>query len=120
VRRGDPRREGTALTAVDLLDELRAALDELDPLLAGRIVDIEMARLRVLEDASVLRPRLVALVAAAIGDDEPAQPLTIRVTRSGSTARIDVVAGEGERDAGRVIGSTTVPLVPGSAHAADG
>ena len=39
-----------SLTSVDLLEELRAALDELEPLLAGRIVDIEMSRLRVLVD----------------------------------------------------------------------
>ena len=39
-----------SLTSVDLLEELRAALDELEPLLAGRIVDIEMSRFRVLAD----------------------------------------------------------------------
>ena len=39
-----------SLQSVDLLDELRAAFDELEPLLAGRIVDIEMSRVRVLAD----------------------------------------------------------------------
>ena len=49
-----------SLTSVDLLEELRAALDELEPLLAGRIVDIEMSRLRVLADPMVLRRLLAA------------------------------------------------------------
>ena len=44
-----------SLTSVDLLEELRAALDELEPLLAGRIVDIEMSRVRVLADRGLFR-----------------------------------------------------------------
>lgn len=39
-----------SLTSVDLLEELRAALGGVEPLIAGRIVDIEMARVRVLID----------------------------------------------------------------------
>ncbi|MDQ1435231.1 MAG: hypothetical protein QOF59_2047, partial [Actinomycetota bacterium] len=44
-----------SLTAVDLLELLRAALDELEPLLVGRIVDIEMSRVRVLADPGLFR-----------------------------------------------------------------
>ena len=44
-----------AKARVDLLDEIRAALDELEPLLLGRVVDIEMARLRVLADRALFQ-----------------------------------------------------------------
>ena len=40
---------------VDLLEQLRVALDDVEPLLAGRIVDIEMARRRVLTDPVLFR-----------------------------------------------------------------
>ena len=58
-----------SLTAVDLLEQLRAALDELEPLLAGRIVDIEMSRIRVLADPGLFRQEFTLL---RLGVDWPA------------------------------------------------
>ena len=58
-----------SLTSVDLLEELRAALDEVEPLIAGRIVDIEMARLRVLADPVLFRREFASLIESAVADD---------------------------------------------------
>jgi hypothetical protein len=107
------------LTSVDLLEELRAALDEVEPLLEGRIVDIEMARVRVLADPVVFRREFASLIESAVADAAPTQPITVRVSRTGKSARIDVV---NERDGARpddVIGSMTVPMAPGRSSAAD-
>jgi signal transduction histidine kinase len=108
-----------SLTSVDLLEELRAALDELEPLLVGRIVDIEMARLRVLADPVLFRREFAALVESAVADSEPARSITVRVARTGNTARIEVVDEHDSEPSDRVIGSMTVPLAPGSSSAAD-
>ena len=108
-----------SLTSVDLLEELRAALDDIEPLLAGRIVDIEMARVRVLADPDLFRREFASLVESATADTEPSHSITVRVARTGKSARIDVVT---ERDGVRsdgVIGSMTVPLAPGTSSAAD-
>jgi hypothetical protein len=107
-----------SLTSVDLLEELRAALDEAEPLLVGRVVDIEMARLRVLADPVPFRREFASLIESAVADAEPRHPIGVRVTRTGKSARIDVIH---ERDGERpddVIGSMTVPIAPGS-NAAD-
>jgi hypothetical protein len=107
------------LTSVDLLEQLRAALDEVEPLLAGRVVDIEMARLRVLADPEVFQPEFATLIESAVADADPKQPLSVRVRRTGSAARIDVlIEGHGARS-DRVIGSITLPLAPGASSAAD-
>jgi K+-sensing histidine kinase KdpD len=77
--------------AVDLLTEIRAALDGVDPLLEGRVVDIEMARLRVVTDPTLFRRVLGRLIGAAVAHTEPANSITVRVARKGKTARIEVV-----------------------------
>ncbi|MET0919613.1 MAG: hypothetical protein ABWY77_00265 [Acidimicrobiia bacterium] len=109
-----------SLTSVDLLEELRAALDDIEPLLAGRIVDIEMARLRVLADPALFRQEFTSLAESAVAETEPSGSITVRVARTGKSVRIDVFT---ERDAagsdGGVIGSMTVPLAPGASGAAD-
>jgi len=131
-------------TPVDLLDEIRAALDAVDPLLVGRVVDIEMARLNVLTDPALFRRVLARLVGAAIAQTEPPDSITVRVARKGKTARIEVInegspAAHGDledvtaeaeafRAIGGEIGATrpagtatywmTVPLTPGTSNAA--
>jgi light-regulated signal transduction histidine kinase (bacteriophytochrome) len=131
-------------TPVDLLEEIRAALDGVDPLLVGRVVDIEMARLRVLTDPTVFRRVFARLVGAAVAHTEPADSITVRVARTGKTARIEVVSERGSaahddveditaeaeefRAIGGDIGATgpvgnatywmTVPLEPGTSQAA--
>ncbi|MFI5047636.1 MAG: hypothetical protein ACHQIG_11285 [Acidimicrobiia bacterium] len=109
-----------SLTSVDLREELRAALDGVEPLIVGRVVDIEMARLRVLADPVLFRQEFASLIEAAVADAAPARPITVRVTRSGNSARIDVVNdGDGARS-DDVLGSITVPLAPGASNAAPG
>jgi K+-sensing histidine kinase KdpD len=106
-------------TSVDLLEELRAALDGVEPLIVGRVVDIEMSRLRVLADPVLFRREFALLIESAVADAGPTQSITVRVTRTGKSARIDVVdEGEGER-LDDVIGSMTLPLAPGAPSAAD-
>src|SRR3954465_11274718 len=103
-----------SLTSVDLLEELRAALDELEPILVGRIVDIEMARLRVLADPVLFRREFASLVESAVAEAEPAHSITVRVARTGNAARIEVVDEHGSAPLDRVIGSVTVSLAPGT------
>ena len=125
--------------SVDLLDELRAALDGLEPLLVGRVVDIEMARLRVLADRTLFQRGFNELVGYLAAHSEPATSITVRVARSGKVARIEVfgegghVYGEDWPDLGPAaaalqamggdIGTTgtlgwiTLPLAPGTANA---
>ena len=108
-----------SVTSVDLLEELRAALDGVQSLIAGRVVDIEMARLRVLADPVRFRREFASLMESAVADAEPTQSITVRVARTGKSVRIDVVH---ERDGERlddVIGSMTLPLAPGASSAAD-
>jgi light-regulated signal transduction histidine kinase (bacteriophytochrome) len=109
-----------SLTSVDLLEELRAALDAVEPLIVGRVVDIEMSRLRVLADPVLFRREFASLIESAVADAEPTRSITVRVARTGKSARIDVV---NESDGARlddVIGSMTLPLAPGASSAADG
>ena len=80
---------------VDLLEQIRAALDELTPLLHRRIVDIEMARLTVGADASTLQRALVAVIGRAVEHSEG--DVTVRTTKQGKAARIEVM-GEHPRD----------------------
>ena len=102
-----------SVTSVDLLEELRAALDGIEPLIAGRIVDIEMARLRVLADPVPFRQEFASLVESAGGRGRTAHPIGVRVSRTGSSARIDVGnEGDGTK-LDEVIGSMTVPIAPG-------
>jgi light-regulated signal transduction histidine kinase (bacteriophytochrome) len=106
------------LTSVDLLEELRGALDAVEPLIAGRIVDIEMARLRVLADPVEFRREFASLMESAVADAEPTQSITVRVSRTGNSARISVVNDAAGEEPDNVIGSMTVPLAPGGSSAA--
>ena len=104
---------------VDLLEQLRVALDDVEPLLAGRIVDIEMARLRVLTDPVLFRREFVSLIESAVTDAEPTQSITVRVARTGGAARIEVFDDHDGAPSDGVISSMTVPLAPGASSAAD-
>jgi signal transduction histidine kinase len=108
-----------SLTSVDLLEQLRAALDRVEPLLAGRIVDIEMARLRVLAEPAQFGREFAALIESAVAESGPGRSITVRVARTGKSARIDVVNDGDTVGADDVIGSMTVPLAPGASSAAD-
>ena len=87
--------DGGGLTSVDLLEEIRAALDGLEPLLLGRMVDIEMPRLRVLTDPRLCRRLLAELVGYAVAHSEPPDSIAVRVARAGKAARIEVFSEGG-------------------------
>jgi hypothetical protein len=54
-----------------------------------------------------------------VADTEPTRSITVRVTRTGKSARVDVVNdGDGARS-DELIGSMTLPLAPGGSSAAD-
>ena len=106
-------------TSVDLLEELRAALDGVEPLIVGRVVDIEMARLRVLADPVLFRQEFGSLIESAVAEAEPTRSITVRVTRTGKSAWVDVVNdGDGARS-DDVVGSMTLPLAAGASSSAD-
>src|SRR5277367_5107272 len=107
-----------SLTAVDLLEQLRTALDELEPVLAGRIVDIEMSRIRVLADPGQFRQKFTLLIASAVANAQPTDSITVRVARSGTAARIEVL-NECNARSDAETRSMTVPLAPGTSSAAD-
>ena len=137
--------DGDGLTSVDVLEEIRAALDGLEPLLLGRMVDIEMPRLRVFTDPRLCRRLLVELVGYAVAHSEPPDSITVRVARTGKAARIEVFSEGGHatgddlpdltsgaeelRAAGGEIGTEgpvgcvvswmRLPLAPGASSAAD-
>lgn len=137
--------DADGLTSVDLLEEIRAALDSLEPLLLGRIIDIEMPRLRVLADPMLFRRVFAELIGYAVADSEPADSITVRVARTEKAARIEVVNETGhatgddlpdlasaaeelramgaeigiEGPIGAVIYWMTLPLPPGASSAAD-
>jgi len=73
---------------VDLLEQIRTAVDELTPLLHRRAVDIEMPRLTVDADATTLQRALVATIGRAAEHTEGA--ITVRTTKQGTAARIEV------------------------------
>ena len=52
--------------AVSVREELQAALDLVDPLLEGRTIDVELARLQVLLDPTSFRAEVAALVESAV------------------------------------------------------
>jgi hypothetical protein len=108
-----------SVTTVDLLEELRAALDEIEPLIAGRTVDIELARLRVLADPLLFRREFASLIESVAADAEPTDAISVRVTRTGNSARIDVAGERADERMNDVIHSMTVPLAPGGSSAAD-
>ncbi len=107
------------MTSVDLLEELRGALDAVEPLIAGRIVDIEMARLRVLADPVEFRREFASLMESAVAAAAPTQSITVRVSRRGQSARISVVNDADGEEADDEIGSMTLPLAPGGSSSAD-
>ena len=106
-----------SLPSVDLLEALRAALDELEPILAGRIVDIEMPRVRVLADPVQWRQEFAALIEAAAADAEAGDPITVRVERTGKAVRIGVVNERGGAPQDGLVGAITVTLAPGTGAA---
>jgi len=107
--------------AASLRDELQAALDVVEPLLGGRTIDLELARLQVMVEPESFRAELAALVESAVVATPPSRAITVRVARRGSSARVDVVvdADDAHRD-DDVIGSITVPLATGASNAAPG
>jgi signal transduction histidine kinase len=102
---------------VDLLEEIRAVLDGLGSLLLGRTVDIEMSRLRVLAEPTMFRRTLAELIELALANSEPADPITVRVTRAGKAARVEVVNDD---DDGGGHGSMTLPMAPAASSAPEG
>jgi light-regulated signal transduction histidine kinase (bacteriophytochrome) len=108
-----------SVTSVDLLEQLRAALDGVEPLIADRVVDIEMARLRVLADPVRFRQEFAVLIESAVADSEPTRSITVRVRRTGKSAQVDVVKDGGGARSDELIGSMTLPLAPGGSGAAD-
>ena len=108
-----------SLTSVDLLEQLRAALDGVEPLIVGRVVDIEMSRLRVLADPVLFQREFASLIESAVADTAPTRSITVRVTRTGKSTRIDVVTEHDGERSDNVIGSMTLPLAPGASSAAD-
>jgi hypothetical protein len=78
-----------------------------------------MARLRVVADPVVFRQEFASLIESAVAEAEPTQSITVRVARTGSAARIEVVDERDGAPGDRVIGSITVPLAPGGSSAAD-
>jgi signal transduction histidine kinase len=104
-----------AVPSLDLLEVIRAALDELAPLLAERTVDVETARLRVLAEPATLRAALVDLIRSAVDDRGPADAFTVRVSRTGKSVRIEIVHDGTET----VLGAVRVPVAPGGSGAAD-
>jgi hypothetical protein len=130
--------------SVELLEEIRAALDTLEPLLVGRTVDIEMSRVRVLADPMVFRRVFAACITSALEHSDPSDAITVRVARTGKAARIDVIIEDGQvapdelpdlagaeeframggeigigEPAGDVICWMTLPMAPGASSAAD-
>jgi hypothetical protein len=136
--------DGDGLASVDLLEEIRAALDGLEPLLLGRMVDIEMSRLRVRTDPRLCRRLLAELVGYAVAHSEPPDSITVRVARAGKAARIEVFSEGGhatgddlpdlasgaeelravggeigtEGPVGSVVSWMRLPLAPGASSAA--
>jgi hypothetical protein len=104
---------------MDLLEELRAALDELEPVIAERLVDIELSRLRVLADPAVFRLEFVSLIQSAVANAGPMHSIAVRIARTGKAAQIEVYSEPGGGGSDEVIGSITVPLAPGASSAAD-
>jgi light-regulated signal transduction histidine kinase (bacteriophytochrome) len=108
-----------SLRSVDLLEELRAVLDELEPILTGRIVDIEMSRLRAQADPVLFRREFSSLIEGAVADAKPGQPITVRVARTEKSVRIEVLTEAGGAQFEAVIGVVTLPVAPGAASPAD-
>jgi hypothetical protein len=87
----------------------------LGSLLSDRTVDIEMSRVRVLADPTRLRQELGDIIGSALAESAPMAAITIRVERTGQSARIDVI----DDDRATVIESLTLPIAPGTGSAAD-
>jgi hypothetical protein len=89
---------------VNLLEVIRAALDELESRLGQRIVDIEMPRLFVVADADALQRALVVLIDRAIEESEG--DIVVRTTKQRNAARIEISS---ERSRGRELATTDWP-----------
>lgn len=107
---------------VSIRDELQAALDLAEPRLAGRTIDLELARLQVQLDPDAFRAELAGLVEAAVAATAADRAITVRVARRGSSARVDVVIDGVDDGDGTtpddVVGSITVALSAGASNAA--
>ena len=80
---------------VNLLEQIRAALDSLEPRLVGRVVDVEMPRLFVeADEAAGLRRALAALIERGLAQYDGT--LTVRTIKQRGLARVEVT---GERRA---------------------
>jgi hypothetical protein len=81
---------------LNLLEQIRAALDTLEPELGGRIVDVEMPRLFVeADDVDALRRVLVAVIGRGLRAYDGT--LTVRTVKARGRARMEVT---GDRVAG--------------------
>jgi signal transduction histidine kinase len=82
--------------SVDLLEEIRAALDTVEPLLVGRTVDIELSRVRVLAEPTLFRRVFAECITSALARSEASDAITVRVSRTGKAARIEVINEGGD------------------------
>ncbi len=131
--------------SVDLLEEIRAALDTLEARLVGRTVDIEMSRVRVLTDPMLFRQVFAECMTSALARSEPSDSLTVRVARTGQVVRIEVINKGGQTagvdlpdlgavgeeframggeisasgSSGNVVWWMTLPLAPGASSTPD-
>jgi hypothetical protein len=103
---------------VDLLVQIRTALDELTPLLHHRIVDIEMPRLTVVADASTLQRALVAVIGRAVEHSEGL--ITVRTVRQGTVARIEVTGEHPHQQPPAASASGWSATLAGDVEAIDG
>jgi hypothetical protein len=60
-----------------------------------------------------------SLIESAAAKSAPTQSITVRVSRTGKSARISVVLDADGEESDNVIGSMTVPMAPGGSSAAD-
>ena len=100
---------------LNLLEVIRAALDELAPRLEGRVVDIEMPRLFVVADADALQRELVESIGRTL--EQSGGNITVRTTKQRNAARIEI-SGEEPRAHGSPPTEPeclTVPLAGGNA-----
>jgi K+-sensing histidine kinase KdpD len=78
-----------------------------------------MARLSVLADPMLFRREFASLMESAVAETEPTDSITVRVTRTGGAARIEVLDEHDGAPSDGAIGSMTVPLAPGASSASD-
>jgi hypothetical protein len=78
---------------LNLLEQIRAALDTVEPRLGGRVVDVEMPRLFVeADDVDALQRVLVAVITRGL--DAYAGSITVRTVKWRGRARLEVTGDE--------------------------